>query len=88
MKNPQSMKIGRVALQILRYLSTHRDAQDTMEGIADWWLLEQRTRHAMAKVQKAMAELVVNGLVLERSGRDGRARYRLNPRKRRTVDKS
>lgn len=71
-----------VALKILVYLNTHRDAQDTIEGIAGWWLLEQRIRQVTAEVKRALAELVATGVVLERSGRDGRVTYRLNPRKR------
>ena len=85
MKSPTSMRLGPVALQILTYLSTHRDAQDTVEGIAEWWLLEQRVRHVITEVKKALAELVAQGLVLERAGQDGRARYRLNPRKCGTI---
>lgn len=76
------MGLGPVAVQILGYLSTHRDAEDTVEGIAEWWLLEQRIRCVIAEVKKALAELAANGLVLERTGGDGRVRYRLNPRKR------
>ena len=63
-------------------MSTHRDAQDTVEGIAEWWLLEQRIRHVITQVKQALVELVAQGMVLERAGRDGRVRYRLNPRKR------
>ena len=80
MRSPPANRRGPVAVQILAYLSTHRDAQDTVEGIAEWWLLEQRLRPLIAEVKKALNELVANGLVLERRGRDGRVRYRLNPR--------
>jgi len=85
MKSPSSIRLGPVALQILSYLSTHRDAQDTVEGIAEWWLMEQRIRCMIREVKQALAELVSQGLVLERGGRDGRVHYRLNPRKQRTV---
>lgn len=82
-KSPPSL--GPVALQILAYLRTHRDAQDTIEGIAEWWLLEQRIRHVINEVKKALTELVAQGMVLEHIGRDGRIHYRLNPRKKTTV---
>jgi hypothetical protein len=81
------MHLGPVALQILAYLSAHRDAQDTVVGIAEWWLLEQRIRHVIAEVKKALAELVDHGLALQGTGRNGRVRYRLNPRKRAAVDR-
>ncbi len=85
MKSSPWQRLGPVALQILAYLSTHRDSQDTVEGIAEWWLLEQRIRHVITEVKNALAELVAHGLVLERTARDGRVRYRLNPRKRKAV---
>jgi hypothetical protein len=79
------MRLGQVALQILAYLSTHRAARDTAEGIAEWWLLEQRIRGVIAEVKKALAELVARRLVLERTGRDGRVHYQLNPRQARII---
>jgi DNA-binding MarR family transcriptional regulator len=84
MNHPSSVRLGPVALQILAYLSSHREAQDTVEGIAEWWLLEKRIRHDIPEVKQALAELAAHGLVLERRGRDGRIHYLLNPRKRRT----
>jgi len=85
MKSPPCVRLGPVALQILAYLTTHRNAQDTVEGIAEWWLLEQRIRHAITEVKSGLAELVGQGLIVQSTGRDGRMRYRLDPRKRRTV---
>lgn len=85
MKSPPSVRLGPVALQILSYLSTHPNAQDTVEGIAEWWLLEQRIRHVSRHVKQALAELVAQGMVLERTGEDARVHYRLNPRKRKTL---
>jgi hypothetical protein len=84
-KSPPSVRLGRVALQILRYLKTYPNAQDTVEGIAEWWLLEERIRYMITEVKQALAELVARGMVLERTGRDGRAHYRLDSRKQQTV---
>ena len=85
MKSCAGVSLGPMALQILTYLKTHRSAQDTVEGIAEWWLLEQRVRNVITEVKRALAKLVAQGLVVERSGRDGRIRYRLNPRKRNAI---
>ena len=63
---------------ILAYLVEHPEAQDTMEGIVEWWLLEQRIKHQIAKVKTALAELVNMGLVLERKEWDGRVHYRID----------
>jgi hypothetical protein len=84
-KSPSSVRLGPLAMQILRYLSTHKDAQDTVEGIAEWWLLEQRIRHVISEVKQALSELVAQGMIVERAGRDGRVHYRLNSRVKRTV---
>jgi len=71
----------RVAHEILAYLVEHPDAQDTLEGIVQWWLLEQRIKRQTAKVKEALAELVAKGLVLERKGKNARIYYRINRRK-------
>ncbi|HEX9668975.1 MAG TPA: hypothetical protein VGC93_05770 [Thermoanaerobaculia bacterium] len=71
----------RVAHEILAYLMEHPDAQDTREGIADWWLLEQCIRRRCQEVDGAVKELVAAGFVTERIGADGRVRYQLNREK-------
>lgn len=82
-ENPRSTDLSPVALQILEYLSVHPEAQDTVEGIAEWWLLEQRIRNVIAEVKMTLAELVVHGWLLQRSGLDGRVHYLVNPSRHR-----
>ena len=72
-----------MALEILAYLVQHPKAQDTFEGILQWWLLERYIERQRVAVEGAMEELVGSGLVLAQEGRDRRERYRLNPRRRR-----
>ena len=74
------------AYDILAYLAEHPDAEDTLEGIMQWWLLEQRIKHWTAEAQSALDELVEEGLVLVRRDSDGRAHYRLNRRKAKNID--
>jgi hypothetical protein len=64
--------------RILAYLSANPAAQDTLEGVAEWWLLEQRIKEHTAEVKAALDELVSRGLVLERTGKDKRSHYRVN----------
>jgi len=80
---PGTSTVGKsqVAYKILAYLAEHPDAQDTLEGIVEWWLLEQKIKHRTAQVKEALAELVAKGWVLERKGRDSGVHYRLNRRK-------
>ena len=68
-----------LADDVIRYLSEHPEAQDTVEGIVQWWLLEQRIRDSMADVTAALEQVVAQNLVLSRRGMDGRMHYRLNP---------
>jgi hypothetical protein len=72
---------SQVACEILAYLTEHPKAQDTLEGIVEWWLMEQQIKRGVAQVKDTLAELVTQGLVLERMGRDGRIHYRLNRRR-------
>lgn len=65
--------------EIASYLGRHPRAEDTVEGIAEWWLLEQQIVRQTALVQEALAVLTANGLVRQRKGHDGRIYYRLDP---------
>ncbi len=54
-----------IARAILRYLQEHRDAKDTLEGIAQWWLLKEGREHSLAEVERAVALLLSRSLVVE-----------------------
>jgi hypothetical protein len=83
MCDPEMPTVGQSqgACETLAYLAEHPDAQDTLEGIVEWWLMEQQIKRGIAQVKDALAELVTQGLVLERKGRDGRIHYRVDRRK-------
>src|SRR2546428_5521867 len=72
---------------ILDYLARHPEAQDTLEGIVEWWLLEQRIVWAIADVKMALQKLVAAELVLKRRSADGTIHYRANPEYRRRQTK-
>lgn len=67
--------------EILGYLAENPDAGDTMEGIVEWWLLEQKIKRETDRVEEALAELVAKGLVLKRKGENSRTHYRINQSK-------
>ncbi len=77
---------SRVAEQILGYFVEHPDAQDTLEGVVQWWLLHQRIRSAVSEVEAALDELVGKGFVVERTGGDSRVRYAINRRRLQEID--
>lgn len=70
-----------IAKQILAHLAEHPKAQDTLEGILHWWLLEQQIKLWKTKVHEALLELVAQGMVSESKGHDGRIHYRVSRRK-------
>ncbi|HEX3034022.1 MAG TPA: hypothetical protein VHT73_02680 [Thermodesulfobacteriota bacterium] len=71
-------KKAQIVNEILAYLSEHPDAQDTLEGIVRWWLLEQEIKRERDKVKEALNELVNRGLVIERKGSNTQVRYLIN----------
>jgi hypothetical protein len=67
-----------IAGDILAYLARHPEADDTVAGIAEWWLLEQELRCRTTDVRNAVAELVAQNLITERKGEDAQIHYRVN----------
>lgn len=65
-----------VAVEILRHLSVHPDAQDDLDGLIDFWLLERRLSETRAEVEDALQLLTSRALVEAVVGADGRVRYR------------
>jgi hypothetical protein len=63
---------------ILAYLCQNPEAEDTVEGIVEWWLLEEEIKRRTADVKQALDELGGKGLLVERKGPDGRSRYLVN----------
>ncbi|MGH7889531.1 MAG: hypothetical protein ACRENF_03165, partial [Thermodesulfobacteriota bacterium] len=74
-----------IKYEILAYLSDNPDAGDTMEGIVEWWLLEQRIKREAEKVKNALSELVAKGLIIENKRKSSGAYYRVNRRKYRKI---
>jgi hypothetical protein len=64
-----------------------KGGQDSLEGIAHWWMLEQNIKAETAKVKEALDRLVAEGLVVELQGMDSRTRYRINPGMRKKAAK-
>lgn len=63
---------------ILGYLLENPDACDTLDGIMEWWLLNQKIRFETRIVFQAVAKLVADGVIVEQKGPDSRTIYRIN----------
>lgn len=66
------------AHKILAYLMDNPDAKDTLEGIVDWWLLQQDLKRNVALIRKTVEELIHKKFLLERQGNDMRKYYQIN----------
>jgi len=71
---------SRVAQAILDYLRKHPEAQDTLAGIAEWWLPEEGIKNRKPSVKEALDELVAAGLISEHEGKDAQISYRITQR--------
>jgi hypothetical protein len=64
--------------KILAYLMDNPNARDTLEGIVDWWLLQQDIKRNVALIRKTVDGLLHKGLLLERQGNDRTKYYQVN----------
>ncbi len=64
-----------IAREILAYLSDHPDAQDTLDGIVQWWLLERKIKQSQKLVKEVLSSLVKKNL-LEIIVKDQKTYYR------------
>lgn len=74
----EKAETSNIRQEILSYLIEHPNAQDTLEGIMNWWLLERQIKHWTVQVEAALAELAEQGVVVEQTGQDGKKHYRVN----------
>lgn len=70
-----------VAEDILSYLVENKTAEDTIEGIVEWWLMHERIKRRTKEVRKALDELLRENLIIARESKDSKIHYRINPRK-------
>jgi hypothetical protein len=77
-KREESGEKRQVCHYILAYLLENPDAGDTLDGIVEWWLLNQRIRFETLTVSQAVTKLVADGLIVEHKGPDSRIVYRAN----------
>ena len=71
-------ELAEITREIVTYLEKHPAAQDTLEGITQWWLLEQDINRETARVRSALATLVAQGIVGANQGPGGRIYYCAN----------
>jgi len=80
-----SEKKKQLGEEILQYLIDHPRAQDTLQGIVTWWLLERTAKHRMAMVKEVLDSLVADGLIIAQQGSDSQIHYKINRRRRKKI---
>jgi DNA-binding PadR family transcriptional regulator len=78
MKSDPTKEQREACYYILSYLSDNPEAGDTLEGIVQWWLLQQRIKFGTQTVAGALATLVAEGFIVEQTRFDSRTFYRVN----------
>jgi hypothetical protein len=66
------------APEILDYLARHPDAQDTIEGILHWWVLDTCIRTWTPKIADTLAKLVEQGFLEQKPSTNGHVFYRVS----------
>ena len=84
--NEWDWRVSSAAREIERYLGTHPEASDSLQGIASWWVVRQRIRSEIAVVSAALEQLIDAGVVTAAQGRDEQGpRYRLKEWRRQAL---
>ena len=68
--------VSEIAEEILNHLHQNPQAQDTLEGIVQWWL-PARMSSGSAQIKDALDELVDEGLITEHVGKDAQISYHI-----------
>jgi hypothetical protein len=75
---PTEPSLSSPAPEILDYLARHPNAQDTLDGILHWWVLDACLKKWMPKVEETVMQLVEQGFVEEKPSSDGKIFYRIS----------
>jgi len=68
------------APEILDYLAMHPEAQDTLDGILHWWVLDACVKKWAPKIAETVAKLVEQGFLEEKPSPDGQTFYHVSRR--------
>ena len=68
-----------VAAEIMGYLQERPMASDSLDGIAQWWLVQQAIVKNINLVEQALEQLANEGKVSKKTNTNSDAIYSLNP---------
>jgi hypothetical protein len=76
---------AQITQDVLSYLFENAAAQDTLEGIVEWWMFEQKIKRQTAEVKEVLDELAAQEIIIEHTARDSRTHYRVNRQKEKEI---
>ena len=76
----QQASVSEIAQAIAAYVEKNPEAQDTLEGIIQWWLPEGQNPARTALIRQALNELVAEGLITAHKAKDDQVFYRATRR--------
>ena len=77
---------SQAARAILDYLYRHPDAQDTLAGISEWWLADDKVKTRTLTIKEALDELIEKKFVLAQKGKDLQIHYRMNDQRLKDIE--
>jgi len=69
--------VAEVARAIADYVGNNPQAQDTLEGIIQWWLPDVEHKPRLAVIKQALDELVAGGVITAHKAKDAQILYRV-----------
>jgi hypothetical protein len=69
--------VAEIARAIADYVGKNPQAQDTLEGIIQWWLSEVEHKPRVALIKQALDELVAGGVITAHKAKDAQILYRV-----------
>jgi hypothetical protein len=75
---PANPPLPSPAPEILDYLARHPEAQDTLDGILHWWVLDSCVKRWAPRIADTVANLVEEGFLEEKPSPDGQTFYRVS----------
>jgi hypothetical protein len=76
-----------IARELLAYLAEHPGAEDTLDGIVQWWLLERKLKYQVRLIIETLTGLVMDGYVVERRQPHSNPLYGINRERNREIRK-
>lgn len=73
---PYQVDVASLKQEVLGYLNEHPQAQDTLDGVLQWWLVRNRVTAGLNWLYTALEELEAEGWVCKVTGPDGQQWYR------------